>query len=186
MWLPVMIMLHVASGEDAPPRGAYVLEQVMKRIDGTEVDLRQYAGKVLVMVNTASKCGFTPQYAQLEAVYAKYRDQGLAILAFPSNDFLRQEPGDAEQIQQFCRVNYGVTFDLFAKIRVRGKDKAPLYEVLTSKEKNAPYGGGIKWNFTKFIIGRDGKVCARFGPPTKPDASGVIEVIERELAKPSQ
>jgi len=172
-----------ASESDTAVKGADVLCHVVEDIDGNDVDLARYRGKALLIVNVASKCGFTPQYEALEALHEKYALRGLAVLGFPANDFLRQEPGSDAEIRQFCTTKYGVQFDMFAKISVRGKNQAPLYKDLTSKEKNRPFSGSIKWNFTKFVAGRDGRVCARFGPSTRPDAPEVIEVIERELAK---
>jgi glutathione peroxidase len=163
-------------------RGAAVLGHVVKDIDGNEVDLAKYKGKVVMIVNVASKCGFTPQYEQLEAVYKKYADQGFVVLGFPSNDFMWQEPGSDAEIKRFCHLKYNVTFDMFAKVSVRGSDQAPIYGDLTSKKTNGPFGGMIKWNFTKFIVGRDGRVCARFAPTTRPDDRSVVEAIERELA----
>ncbi|HOZ46815.1 MAG TPA: glutathione peroxidase [Candidatus Hydrogenedentes bacterium] len=163
-------------------RGAYVLAHSVESIDGETVPLEKYKGKVLLIVNVASKCGFTPQYKSLQALHERYADQGLAVLGFPANDFLWQEPGSNEEIQQFCSLNYHVTFDLFAKIHVRGKDQAPLYQDLTSK-KNRPFGGGIKWNFTKFVVGRDGRVSGRFAPSTDPDSAEVTRLIEKELEK---
>lgn len=161
--------------------GAYVLDHTVEDISGNEVALSAYRGKVLLIVNTASKCGFTPQYAQLEELYKKYQEQGLVVLGFPSNDFLGQEPGTNEEIQEFCKVRYGVSFPLFAKIAVRGRDQAPLYGDLTSRKKNGPFAGGIKWNFTKFLVGRDGRVVARFGPNVKPDAPEAVAAIESAL-----
>jgi glutathione peroxidase len=154
----------------------------VKDIQGNEVDLAKYKGQVALIVNVASKCGLTPQYEQLNAVYEKYKDRGFAMLGFPANNFMGQEPGTNEQIQQFCKVNYGVTFDIFSKISVKGKDMAPLYQFLTSKEKNGEFGGNISWNFDKFLVSRDGKVIARFNPRTKPDAAEVITAIEKALA----
>jgi len=163
--------------------GASPLVHTVKDIDNQEVSLSKYLGKVVLIVNVASKCGFTPQYAALESIYEKYKDRGFAVLGFPSNDFLRQEPGTNAEIKSFCSLKYNVTFDMFSKISVRGKAISPLYKDLTSKEKNGPYGGAIKWNFTKFLVGRDGKVIARFAPTTKPDAPEVLRAIERELEK---
>ncbi len=135
------------------------------------------------MVNVASKCGFTPQYKQLQKLHECYADKGLSVLGFPSNDFLRQEPGSNEEVKQFCTLAYGVSFDMFAKLHVGGKNQSPLYDRLTSKTENSPFGGAIKWNFTKFVVVRDGRVCARFGPPTRPDDPRVVDVIECELAR---
>ncbi len=158
-----------------------VLRHTMQDIEGNEVELSQYLGKVVMIVNVASKCGFTSQYEELETIFQEYRNKGFVILGFPSNDFLRQEPGTNEEIAAFCRLNYGVTFPMFAKVRVRGKDKAALYEDLTSKSTNPAHGGGIKWNFTKFLVNREGVVVDRFSPNTKPGDKQVLAAIEREL-----
>jgi glutathione peroxidase len=155
----------------------------MDSLDGKEVDLSRYQGKVVLVVNVASKCGFTPQYEQLEALHEKYGPKGLAVLGFPCNQFKAQEPGTAQEIQEFCRINYGVTFPLFAKIEVNGNGACPLYKHLTSLDTKPKGPGKIDWNFEKFLIGRNGKVVARFAPNTKPDAPEVIKVIEAELAK---
>lgn len=160
-----------------------VLSFKMKTLAGKEVELAKYQGKVLLIVNVASKCGFTPQYEQLQALHRKYADQGLAILGFPCNQFRGQEPGTSEEIQEFCRINYGVKFDLFEKIEVNGDGACPLYKYLTAL-KTKPVGPGkISWNFEKFLVGRDGTVVARFAPKTKPDAPEVIQAIEAELRK---
>lgn len=155
----------------------------VKDIQGNDVDLAKYKGQVALIVNVASKCGLTPQYEQLNVVYEKYKDRGFVMLGFPANNFMGQEPGTNEEIQEFCKVNYGVTFDIFSKISVKGKDMAPLYQFLTSKEKTGDFGGNISWNFDKFLVGRDGKVIARFNPRTKPNATEVIEAIEKALAE---
>lgn len=159
------------------------LDFTVKSLDGKQVDLEKYRGKVVMIVNVASKCGLTPQYEQLQALHEKYADQGLAILGFPSNQFGQQEPGTAEQIQEFCRTNYGVTFDMFSKVDVNGDNASELYKHLTSLDTKPKGPGKISWNFEKFIIGRNGEVVARFAPKTKPDDPEVIRVIERELAK---
>ena len=155
----------------------------MESLDGQEVDLAKYAGKVVMIVNVASKCGYTSQYEQLQALHEKYSEQGLAILGFPCNQFLGQEPGSAEEIRQFCRLNYGVTFDMFAKVDVKGKNACDLYRLLTSLDTKPKGAGKIGWNFEKFILDRNGFVVARFGSGTKPDAPEVISIIETELAK---
>lgn len=160
------------------------LDFTLKSLDGKPVDLANYRGKVVLIVNVASKCGLTPQYEQLQALHEKYADKGLAILGFPSNQFGQQEPGTAEQIREFCRTNYGVTFDLFSKIDVNGENASELYKHLTAVETKPKGPGKISWNFEKFIIGRNGEVVARFAPKTRPDDPEVIQVIERELAKP--
>ena len=155
----------------------------MKSLGGKEVDLSKYNGRVVLIVNVASKCGFTPQYEQLQALHEKYAKEGLAILGFPCNQFLRQEPGTAEEIRQFCRRNYGVTFDMFAKIDVNGKNAADLYRLLTSLETKPKGPGKVSWNFEKFLLDRDGFVVGRFGSRTKPDDPKLVGLIERELAK---
>ncbi|MDX9975343.1 MAG: glutathione peroxidase [FCB group bacterium] len=165
---------------DFPP-GQTALDFTMKSIDGRDVDLRQYRGKPVLIVNVASKCGFTPQYEQLDALDKKYRDRGLVILGFPANNFMGQEPGTNAEIQDFCRLNYGVEFDLFSKVSVKGGDIAPLYAYLTSPKYNPEFGGAIKWNFTKFLLDREGKVVARFGPNTRPDAPEVVAAVEAAL-----
>ena len=139
-----------------------------KSLRGEEVDLARYAGKVVVVVNTASKCGFTPQYAGLEALYRKYADAGLVILGFPCNQFMQQEPGDAKSIEGGCLINYGVSFPMFEKVDVNGAGAHPLFRWLKS---NLPgvLGGTVKWNFTKFLIGRDGEPLERFAPITAPE-----------------
>ncbi|MEA3212479.1 MAG: glutathione peroxidase [Chthoniobacter sp.] len=152
----------------------------LKDIDGKETSLKQYAGKALLVVNVASKCGFTPQYAGLEAVWRKYQDQGLVVVGFPCNDFGAQEPGTTAEIKQFCTLKYDVTFPLFDKLHVKGPEQHPLYEALTGKDSPAP--GPIKWNFGKFVIGRDGKILARFDSNVKPDSAELASAIEAALA----
>lgn len=149
------------------------------RLDGHEEPLATYAGKVVLVVNTASQCGFTPQLEGLEGLYQQYGDQGLVVLGFPCNQFNGQEPGDAEEIGAFCQRNYGVTFPMFAKIDVNGPDAHPVYAWLR-KEKSGLLGGKIKWNFTKFLVGRDGRVISRYSPTTKPEK--IAGDIEKALA----
>lgn len=163
--------------------GARPLSHTVKDINGRDVDLTKYLGKVVLIVNVASKCGFTPQYAALESIYEKYEDRGFMILGFPCNDFLWQEPGTNEEIKTFCSTKYNVTFDMFAKVSVRGNSASALYKDLTSKKVNGPFGGAIKWNFTKFLVARNGAVVARFAPATEPGDPEVISAIEAELAK---
>ena len=136
---------------------------------GNPVDLEQYKGQVLLIVNTASKCGFTPQYKGLEALYKKYQDQGLLVLGFPCNQFGRQEPGNAEQISEFCELNFGVTFPLMAKVEVNGFGAHPLFKDLKRQARGILGSTRIKWNFTKFLVNRDGEVVERFGPTTTPE-----------------
>lgn len=179
----LLVSIYTAAcNRSVEAKQANVLRHTVEDIEGNPVDLSKYLGHVVMIVNVASKCGFTGQYAALEALYKKYRDQGFVILGFPSNDFLRQEPGTNEEIKAFCTLNYGVTFPMFAKAKVTGKNKIPLYQDLTSKETNPQFPGGIKWNFTKFLIGKDGTVINRFSPTVKPDSEEVIEAIEKALA----
>ncbi|MEA2067672.1 MAG: glutathione peroxidase [Verrucomicrobiota bacterium] len=146
--------------------GIYGIE--VETITGDTIKLGEYKGKVLLVVNTASKCGFTGQYDGLQKLYETYRDKGFVVLGFPSNDFLWQEPGTNEEIQSFCKLNYGVTFPMFGKIPVKGKNQHPLYAYLTSKQTNPEFTGKISWNFNKFLISRNGKVTGRFGSRTPP------------------
>ncbi len=148
----------------------------LSRIDGSEASLSEHAGEVLLIVNVASKCGLTPQYDGLEALYRRYRGRGLTVLGFPANDFAGQEPGSNEEIASFCRSTYGVDFPMFAKIAVTGADRHPRYVALAGDEP-------ISWNFEKFLIARDGSVAARFSPKTVPEDPAVIAAVERELAK---
>jgi glutathione peroxidase len=153
-----------------------VYEFTMNSIDGQPLPLSNFKGKVLLIVNVASFCGFTPQYEQLEAVYEKYKDQGFVIAGFPANNFGAQEPGTNEEIKTFCSRKYNVKFPIYSKISVKGPDKAPLYQYLTETS-----GGEIKWNFTKFLVDRNGKIIARFESPVKPDSPEVISAIEKAL-----
>lgn len=156
----------------------------MDNIDGEPVELSKYKGDVVLIVNVASKCGFTPQYKDLQDVYTKYKDQGFVVLGFPANDFMGQEPGSNKEIKEFCSSKYHVTFPMFAKVTVKGDDAPPLYQYLTSKEKLDENGGAIPWNFTKFLVGRDGKVIARYGPRTKPSDAELSKAIEKALEAP--
>jgi glutathione peroxidase len=158
-----------------------VYEFSMNSIDGKPLPLASFKGKVMLIVNVASKCGYTPQYTSLEAVYEKYKDQGFVIVGFPANNFMAQEPGTNEEIKTFCSTKYNVKFPLYAKISVKGEDKAPLYQFLTDAGANPKTGGEIKWNFTKFLVDRDGKVVARFESAVKPDSPDVIAAIEKAL-----
>ncbi len=153
----------------------------VETIEGTRTTLAPYRGKVVLVVNVASKCGFTKQYAGLQKLYEAYRERGLVLLGFPSNDFLGQEPGTNAEIQQFCTLNFGVTFPLFAKIKVKGDDKHPLFGWLTDTVLHPGMGGEVSWNFNKFLVGRDGTLIARFGSRTTPDAAELTEAIEQAL-----
>lgn len=153
-------------------------EHSVKTIDGREINLKDYEGKVVLVVNTASKCGFTPQYEGLERLYERYKDRGLVILGFPCNQFGAQEPGNEAEIAQFCSLTYNVTFPMFAKVKVNGDDAHPLYQHLKSARPGLLGTEGIKWNFTKFLIDRSGAVVDRFAPQTKPeDLSAAIEKL---------
>jgi glutathione peroxidase len=171
--------IGTATAADKPA----ALNFTMNSLDGKEVDLSKYQGKVVLIVNIASKCGLTPQYKQLQALHEKYGNDGLVILGFPCNQFGQQEPGSPQEIQQFCSVNYGVTFPLFAKIEVNGDGACPLYKYLTALDSKPTGKGKISWNFEKFIISRNGEVVARFSPRTTPDASEVLKVIDAELER---
>jgi glutathione peroxidase len=152
----------------------------VKDIDGKDTSLKAYNGKVLLVVNVASKCGLTPQYQALEALQQKYKDKGFTVLGFPCNQFGGQEPGSNEEIKQFCSTKYNVSFPLFDKLDVNGGKRHPLYVALAGKD--SPFPGDIKWNFGKFLIGRDGKILKRFEPRTTPDSPEVIAAIDSALA----
>lgn len=153
----------------------------MNDIDGKAVPLSQYKGKVLLVVNVASKCGYTKQYAGLQELYEKYKDNGFIILGFPANNFLRQEPGTDSEIKTFCTTKFNVTFPLFSKISVKGKDIHPLYQYLTSPEENGEYGKPIKWNFNKFLIGKDGETIARFPSKVAPMDTPLLDALNEAL-----
>ena len=152
-------------------------------LEGDAADLSDYEGKALLVVNVASRCGLTPQYTGLQALHDQYADQGFAVLGFPCNQFMGQEPGGPEEIAQFCSTTYGVTFPLFEKIEVNGDDRHPLYAQLTASPDAEGYTGDIRWNFEKFVVGADGSVVARFGPQVEPESAALIEAIEGALAK---
>ncbi|RVU40938.1 glutathione peroxidase [Rheinheimera riviphila] len=156
----------------------------VKTTTGNTVDLSQYQGKVLLIVNTASQCGFTPQYQELEQLHQQYHAQGLEILAFPCNQFGGQEPGSDQDIAQFCQLNFGLTFGVMAKIQVNGPEAEPLFEYLKDQARGVLKTRAIKWNFTKFLVNKDGVVVKRYAPRTKPGQ--FVQAIEEELAKQSQ
>lgn len=160
-----------------------VYDFTMKDIDGKDVKLDEFRGKVVMIVNVASKCGFTPQYAGLEKLYKNYKDRGFVILGFPANNFLRQEPGTDAEIKTFCTSKYNVTFPMFSKISVKGKDQHPLYAYLTDKKNDHEFGGAISWNFNKFLVSKDGKIVARFGSKTTPEDEELAKAVETELKK---
>lgn len=158
------------------------LDFKLKTIDGKEMDLAQFKGKPVLLVNVASKCGLTPQYKALEALYEKYESQGLVIVGIPANNFGKQEPGTESEIKAFCTKNYGVTFPMASKISVLGEDQHPLYKFLTQKETARDFAGDIEWNFAKFLIDRNGNIMARFASKTTPDSPQVIAAVEKALA----
>jgi len=177
--LPLLAFLAAATpAAAAAPRSVHDFR--VADIDGAPVSLSAYRGKALLIVNTASRCGYTPQYRSLEELYKKYRARGFEVLAFPANDFMNQEPGSNQEIRQFCTKKYGTTFPLFAKLSVRGKDIAPLYRYLT---KESGFPGDIEWNFTKFLVAPDGRVAARYGPATDPLAPKVTAKLEAILPR---
>ena len=190
LFTALSVLLSAAAGDSPTTEPATqpfatppVLQFTMKSLGGQEVNLAQYQGKVLLIVNTASKCGFTPQYAGLERLHEKYADQGLAIVGFPSNDFGHQEPGTDDQIGQFCKANYGVKFDMFSKVDVKGPHQCPLYQFLTDESTDKPFAGEVKWNFEKFLISREGRIVARFRSAVTPESAPLTTAIEAELAK---
>lgn len=183
--LLIVLLIVPASvhARTAKPKGSSMSTTTLhsfqvRAIDGTERSLADYKGKTVLVVNTASRCGFTPQYEGLEAVYEKYRERGFEVLAFPANDFMGQEPGTNAEIQTFCTTRFKTTFPLFEKISVKGKQIDPLYRWLTV---DSGFPGDIPWNFTKFLVGPDGRVIARFSPNTKPDAPELIAALEKSL-----
>jgi glutathione peroxidase len=171
--------LILAGAIAASPNTIYDFK--MDSIEGKPVELAKFKGQVLLVVNVASKCGLTPQYEALEALYRKHKDKGFSVLGFPANEFGSQEPGTNAQIKEFCTGTYDVTFPTFSKIVVKGEGTHPLYKWLTEQTENR---AEIEWNFAKFLVGRDGKVLARFSPRTKPDDASVATAIEKALAVP--
>lgn len=160
-----------------------VYQFIMNKLDGKPKPLADYKGKVLIIVNTASKCGLTPQYADLEKFYDEYKDKGVEVLGFPANDFLKQEPGSNSEIGEFCQKNYGVSFDMFEKISVKGKEIHPLYQFLTSKSLNGNVEASVSWNFQKFLINKKGEVVASFSPRTTVLEKEVLDAVNAELKK---
>jgi glutathione peroxidase len=160
-----------------------VYDFTLSSIDGQPTSMGTYKGKVLLVVNVASRCGFTPQYSALESVYEKYKDRGLVIVGVPANNFGAQEPGTNQEIKTFCTRKYNVQFPMMSKVSVKGSDTAPLYQYLTDTSVNPKTGGEIKWNFTKFLFDRNGNIVARFEPEVTPDSPQVIAAIEKTLAQ---
>ena len=167
----------------APMQAASVYDYTLNSIDGKSTPLASFKGKVVMLVNVASRCGYTPQYAGLESLYERYRAEGLVIVGIPANNFMSQEPGTNAEIKTFCKSKYDVQFPMMAKLSVAGADKAPLYQYLTSERQNPKTGGEIKWNFTKFLIGKDGSILERFEPAVTPDDTAVTSAIAGALKK---
>jgi glutathione peroxidase len=168
--------------DEKPSPTTSLLELEARRLNGGLEPLESYRGQVFLVVNTASRCGYTPQYEGLQALYDRYREQGFSVLGFPSNDFAGQEPGSDREIGAFCRSNYGVEFPMFSKVRVKGDEAHPVYAYLTSLPE--PVGGPVKWNFQKYLVDRSGNVVARYESRVKPEDPGLIREIERLLAEP--
>ncbi len=160
-----------------------VLDQEVKSLEGKKVDLSEYKGKVVMVVNVASRCGATPQYSALQDLYETFKDDGLVVIGFPCNQFGKQEPGTADDIREFCTANYGVSFPMMSKIDVNGENASPVYKQLTAAETKPKKAGPIGWNFEKFLIGRNGEVVARYATSTQPDEKEVVDAIQAELKK---
>jgi glutathione peroxidase len=175
------VVSHAAAKKPVAP----ALNFTMKDIDGKEVPLSKFQGKVLLVVNVASRCGNTPQYSALQGAYEKYHKQGFAVLGFPANEFGQQEPGTEAEIKEFCTAKYNVSFPMFSKIVVKGEGQAPFYHYLTDKQSNPTYGGDIEWNFAKFLINRKGEVVARFPAKMNPASPEIVAAIEKALAEPA-
>jgi glutathione peroxidase len=180
--LPALLVFGFTSTHAQDKKAMSVLEFKVKDIEGKDVDLSKYKGEVLLIVNTASRCGYTPQYKGLEATYEKYKDKGFEVLAFPANEFGAQEPGSDADIKTFCADKYKVTFPVFSKSVVKGDGINPVYQYLT-KETDAKFQGEIPWNFAKFLVNRKGEVIARFAPGDKPEGEKVIAAIEKAIAE---
>jgi len=187
-WL-LLLSLSIATpaqagdASDPPSAASSLLDFEARRLDGPVESLAKYRGQVLLVVNTASRCGFTPQYEGLQSLYRRYRERGFSVLGFPSNDFREQEPGSDAEIGAFCQANYGVDFPMFSKVRVLGDHAHPVYAYLTSRP--APVGGPIEWNFQKYLVDRRGRVVQRFTPRMVPEAAEVLAAIEQLLAEPA-
>ena len=165
----------------APVAANSIYDFTLKDIDGNDVNLDRYKGSVVMIVNTASRCGYTPQYEGLQKIYDQYKDRGFVVLGFPANNFMGQEPGTEKEIKDFCTLKYNVTFPMFSKISVTGTDQHPLYGYLTNKATNPAFPGDISWNFNKFLIDKNGKIVGRLGSKDKPEDAAVIEAIEKSI-----
>jgi glutathione peroxidase len=176
--LPALLFLSVTAFA-----ASSLYDFTMPALNGSPTPLAGFKGKVVLVVNVASQCGYTPQYEGLQALYTKFRDQGFVIAGFPANNFGGQEPGTNEEIGAFCKSKYGVTFPMFSKISVKGADQAPLYKYLTDKSANPKTGGEIQWNFTKFLVDREGRVIQRFEPAVEPQSRELMSAVESTLKK---
>lgn len=176
VWAFLLIGAVAVAGEKS------VYDFTLNSIEGEPTSLAKFRGKVVLLVNVASRCGFTPQYSALEKVYETFKERNFVIVGIPANNFGGQEPGSNQEIKMFCSTKYNVTFPVMAKVSVKGDDKTPLYQFLTDKSANPQTGGEIQWNFTKFLIGPDGRPVARFEPQVTPDDPQVTSAIEKELA----
>lgn len=179
------VLTTMAPADDQQKKGEHecALNFKVNDIDGKQVDLEDYEGNVVLIVNTASQCGLTPQYAGLQKMYDKYKEKGFVVLGFPCNQFGKQEPGTEAEIKQFCSSRYSVNFPMFSKLEVNGDDADPLYKYLTSKDVKPAGKGNVSWNFEKFLVDREGNLIHRFAPRTKPDDPEMLKAIEGELAK---
>lgn len=178
-----VFLFTVAAVTIAPLQGASLYDYTLNSIDGKSTPLSSFKGKVVMLVNVASRCGYTPQYAGLESLYEKHKDQGFVIVGVPANNFMSQEPGTNAEIKTFCKSKYDVQFPMMAKVSVAGTDKAPLYQYLTSEKLNPKTGGEIQWNFTKFLIGKDGRILKRFEPAVTPNDPAVTAAVTAALQK---
>jgi len=176
----VMALVIIMAGSVFAASNIY--DFTLRSIDGRPMPLADFKGKVVLVVNVASRCGYTPQYSALEALYEKYKDQGFVIVGFPANNFGAQEPGTNQEIKTFCSRKYSVTFPLYSKVSVKGDDQTPLYQYLT-KQTDPPIAGEIKWNFTKFLVDRNGHVIQRFESAVRPDSKEVISAVEKQLSQ---
>lgn len=174
-------LLFLDGAANSGEKNKTIFDFAVKDIDGKDVALSQYRGKVILLVNVASKCGYTSQYDGLQKIYAEYKDLGFVVLGFPANNFNGQEPGTNEEIKEFCQLNYGVEFPMFSKISVKGEDIHPLYKYLISEEASGRYAGEITWNFNKFLVNRSGKVIGRFASKDKPESEKVTSAIEKAI-----
>lgn len=181
--LAMLLTTFAVADKSADEDSECALDFKATNIDGETVDLHDYEGNVVLVVNVASKCGLTRQYSGLQKLYEEYKDKGFVILGFPCNQFGSQEPGSEAQIKEFCSTKYNVSFPMFSKVNVNGDDASPLYQFLTSQDVQPKGAGSVSWNFEKFLIDRDGKLVARFAPPTSPSSTELVKAIEAELAK---